>query len=1515
MRLLTAYVEHFFGTSKAHIALDRSIDLAEVPPPEPPSAVAQSRSAPSSRGASPRPPRANVARSESPVQRMPVAADPIDFLGDFEDLFVNAGGAGNDHVTPRPFAPPPDATPTTAATPPTSRKSGTGSRGDLQPKKGTTTRAKSTAPSPDEPGPPGPQAVLLLGPNGSGKSSVMRAIQFFVEHFPYPSVTHPGTKLVRLNSCRSQEDMGHAGFIELCFELTSKEREFFLTWRRLGLLNLVVNAFRHVANTRLLDHLDSVSKDRDATLPRTVNAAIKDSLRGSSWESRKAHADIHTLKAAVRAVERGWHAADEDDEESADYPSDAAVDFEEEPGEALSHEADDPDSRSEATHERVKKSLALEERLVAFWEELQESLSQLHDTVSEASTARQPQPERGMDATAREGSGLTDARDGQRISQESNPFRFVVFRLSTMPNDTSVGQYSHPSFCSALPSRASQNDRRSGGSYQTYGLDGSPFSQLGGQELQCIQDVLRKHLVDVDHQPLVVSRLIGAGGFSPTLKLLSGPGLERVCKTIQCLHQPQKDLALHLKQCYHVLRVEVPRDVIYSQLNPATRKQFTLLDEWVFQNQHKANWIHYAQIPPTEQAKFEARAMRTFAKATTIPKHHYDGKADTEARRLCPFGESCSELISKHNWRTVRITDPLLIPLKGHDPFPALKRKIKVFLEELSEKSFPRHLCADWDGLENPVTTLKQMNQGYTLHCLLRLSICFLQQDRTTSPAIPDSAGSRVLFRLPGLISLQDAQQMLIDAHASYRSLPLARRERELLSRHLESVADWASESALPGGVGLIGTTPGGAVSRSSGQSSEASISSAPGADSTPMAEGAVGIGAARTQRGLNVFSNHVVDPLERVSRALRYVFGISVSIVYERSHSVVRFDSALGRVRVSQGSGGHQEAFMVLVATLVSDFPTVLIDEPGHNIHPGAQAALFDMLQDCVRASSGNKTVLAITHSERLVNKQSISSAYVSSMLKTGCIIQRLADLISSPTAAALSESDLEQLSLPPLSQLLFTRDVLLVEGPADYRVVSTLQTHLHAHTGKTALDVVFCNGSGVVDLAWSIACKLRLNARCLVDVDTIITPLSSGSQAKSKDEKLRPVTADKKSLLAWLKPLLPTGEECELALQQRVAQAVGDFGEFKAIFEHANGEDSKIFFRKVQELRAFLWAESKGRVFALPRDMEEEFLRHEEVVRFITDKAPRIKGLRGLLVALNEHETAAANVILCMKFLESLASRQLSPEKPKKKKQGTNPSGQPSDALKTLHDDITKLLKELEGTVCATCARAMSLFPPSEHSTLNVQVLLERLNKARIGSLFQRAHERLQDSQEDHSPKCALLARTETQFVALDLCDRAIRAGILPSDELQGAVPADSQRELGAVLAGIIGQVRTILKHPANESLSLEEYTAKLEGLKSFAARVENAAKGAAHSGHIDSSLLTEEDCTLVPALPLSTRSPLVAYLHDAPGWKSLSFQQVKAMCELLATCDRTTPQGNELPAGVASFIRGLHLRPSRS
>ncbi|MBX8643924.1 MAG: AAA family ATPase [Thermoplasmata archaeon] len=286
--------------------------------------------------------------------------------------------------------------------------------------------------------------------------------------------------------------------------------------------------------------------------------------------------------------------------------------------------------------------------------------------------------------------------------------------------------------------------------------------------------------------------------------------------------------------------------------------------------------------------------------------------------------------------------------------------------------------------------------------------------------------------------------------------------------------------------------------------------------------------------------------------------------------------------VEIRRASGGQQECFMVLMTTLMATAGTIILDEPGHSLHPESQRFLCQFLQTFRkrRAKARNPvSIIIVTHSPEYISLETFPGLIycrVDPISGTGCPLS-----IERHLQGEKDSSKKHFLLIH--RRLFFSSRVLFVEGISDLRVVECILALLEVgepEDSRVYTDIISLDSCGNARFLPKIVELFRLPFLVLLDIDALFCEFKQGSLSlKCKSLTLNGEMRDLlKELGASTIPLeeLFTKEEFKIFTS--------------GAFERSN--TPKLFNDLAAKARAKVWELSGHRVYVLPRDLEHLFL-----------------------------------------------------------------------------------------------------------------------------------------------------------------------------------------------------------------------------------------------------------------------------------------------------------------------------------
>lgn len=196
--------------------------------------------------------------------------------------------------------------------------------------------------------------------------------------------------------------------------------------------------------------------------------------------------------------------------------------------------------------------------------------------------------------------------------------------------------------------------------------------------------------------------------------------------------------------------------------------------------------------------------------------------------------------------------------------------------------------------------------------------------------------------------------------------------------------------------------------------------------------------------------------------------------------------------IPVHMAAAGMFETLYVLTVVIAPIKKIILLDEPALNLHPNMQRKIIDTLLNYSIKKNNNQVVL-VTHSPSMLDIDSLDTIHRLSADRNGSTdVKDVREVVRS-----LDDSDEKQLTQwlrsVDMRSLLFSRGVVLVEGPSDKVVIDSLDGYL-SEKGKGAsmqdreIAVISVGGKKSMRILLTLAKELGMNYLVLVDSDALI-------------------------------------------------------------------------------------------------------------------------------------------------------------------------------------------------------------------------------------------------------------------------------------------------------------------------------------------------------------------------------------------------------------------------------------------
>lgn len=169
----------------------------------------------------------------------------------------------------------------------------------------------------------------------------------------------------------------------------------------------------------------------------------------------------------------------------------------------------------------------------------------------------------------------------------------------------------------------------------------------------------------------------------------------------------------------------------------------------------------------------------------------------------------------------------------------------------------------------------------------------------------------------------------------------------------------------------------------------------------------------------------------------------------------------------------GIAEMIIILTHIVAERHKVIVLDEPELHLHPHSQR----LLRDFLRQASKLNQIIVVTHSPQFVDPQTTESIIVVREITARSHIRKLAKNFLTEA----QEHKVSQNLLAQEKEFLFSRSVLLVEGPTEYGAMSILAKRMKKGFDENGVSLVSVEGNyfGLMirllrglGFSWSVMC-----------------------------------------------------------------------------------------------------------------------------------------------------------------------------------------------------------------------------------------------------------------------------------------------------------------------------------------------------------------------------------------------------------------------------------------------------------
>ncbi len=156
--------------------------------------------------------------------------------------------------------------------------------------------------------------------------------------------------------------------------------------------------------------------------------------------------------------------------------------------------------------------------------------------------------------------------------------------------------------------------------------------------------------------------------------------------------------------------------------------------------------------------------------------------------------------------------------------------------------------------------------------------------------------------------------------------------------------------------------------------------------------------------------------------------------------------------VTIEQTASGLYEILFLLTAVIGETEKILLLDEPELHLHPTMQKRILDLLS--VSGIEEKNQIVLITHSPYLVPVKEMKNTWRFTNPPLGTRVHNIGKVLSKLESKEKGNFDVKLLSFADVRSLLFSRGVVLVEGPSDKIVIEQVDRFLSAKEKGANID-----------------------------------------------------------------------------------------------------------------------------------------------------------------------------------------------------------------------------------------------------------------------------------------------------------------------------------------------------------------------------------------------------------------------------------------------------------------------------
>lgn len=193
--------------------------------------------------------------------------------------------------------------------------------------------------------------------------------------------------------------------------------------------------------------------------------------------------------------------------------------------------------------------------------------------------------------------------------------------------------------------------------------------------------------------------------------------------------------------------------------------------------------------------------------------------------------------------------------------------------------------------------------------------------------------------------------------------------------------------------------------------------------------------------------------------------------------------------IPLESAAAGVFEAIFILTCILGHKNKTILLDEPALNLHPNLQKRILQLIK--VTIKKNNNHIILITHSPYLIDTDNFKNSWRFNYQNNSTIVSNLKQVLN------LDEKEEQKISLKlqnsEIRSILFSKGLILVEGPSDKIVIEKLNKHLSENDKGPKLDenewsIIDMDGKDNLHLFSNLARLLKIPNVIIMDYDAMM-------------------------------------------------------------------------------------------------------------------------------------------------------------------------------------------------------------------------------------------------------------------------------------------------------------------------------------------------------------------------------------------------------------------------------------------